>query len=76
MATLEQRHRRGVALVVGQVHLDSVAVEADPDATLDQPLDVAEVVRVAAVGDLHLRGIDSLLDEDLDLARAGLARGS
>ena len=44
VAALEQRERRRLALVVGQVHLEAVAVEADPDALLDQALDVVEVV--------------------------------
>ena len=66
----QQLGGRRVALVDRQVHLEAVAVEAHVDALVDQPLDVVDVVGVAAVGDLHARQIDALLLEDLDLARA------
>ena len=59
-----------LALLVRQVHLEPVAVEADEDPGIEQPLDVVEVVGVAGMRDLDLRRVDALLEEDLDLPRA------
>ena len=75
VAALQQSERRLVSLLVGQEHLEPVAVEADVDAGLQQPLDVVEVGAVAGVRDLDLGRIDAFLEKDLDLPRAGLARG-
>src|SRR3954447_11492312 len=75
VAATQQLGGHGVALVEGQEHLQAVAVEADVDAGVDDALDVFGVRAVAAVGDLDLLGRDALLEEDLDLARAGLRGG-
>ena len=72
----EQLGGRRVALLERQVEVEAVAVEADPDAVVEQALDVVEVVAVAGVGDLDLLRVDALLEEDLDLARAGVRRRS
>ena len=58
----------------GEEDRQAEAVHPDPDALVEQALDVVEVVGVAGVRDLHAREVDALLLEDLDLARPRLAR--
>ena len=72
VAAVEQLDRRLVAALVVEEHRQPVAVQADPHARVEQALDVVEVVGVAGVGDLDLVRVDALLEQDLDLARAGV----
>ena len=71
MAAAQQLGGGRIALLDRHVHLKAVAVQADVDARVDQTLDVADVVGVAAMGDLDPRGVDALVLEYLELARAG-----